>query len=148
MKKVISAGGVVLRKNNNQVEIALIKDPYGRFALPKGHLEKEETNEEAAIREVKEEMGCEKVKIIKYLDKIEYFFKDPYGRDGKKGELIKKEVYYYLMEVAPDEKCIPQKDEGIEEIVWVSTEEAIKISDYKNNLPLFKKVIKEIKNIS
>ncbi|MFH1193805.1 MAG: NUDIX domain-containing protein [bacterium] len=147
MKKVVSAGGAVFRKNQGKIEISFIKDSHGKWAFPKGHVEKDESIEEAALREAKEEMGCKNIKIIKKLGSVNYVFRDIYGRDGGKKELIKKEVYYYLMELKGDEKCIPQKEEGIEEIIWVSPEDAPATSEYKNNALILKKAIAEIKNI-
>jgi len=136
------------KKKEEGVEIAFIKDSYGKWAFPKGHLEKGENKDEAAVREVQEEMGCKRVKVLKYLGKIQYFFKDAHGRDGEKKELIKKEVHYHLMEIPKNEKCSPQRSEGIEEITWINPPLALELSEYKNNIPIIKKALKEIKNFS
>ena len=55
MKKEKSAGGVVLRKD----DVLLLKRFAGNWVLPKGHIEKDETAEIAALREVREETGVD-----------------------------------------------------------------------------------------
>lgn len=64
LKQTISAGGVVRKKINNKIYIILCRDSAKHdWILPKGHVEKDETIENAATREVKEETGLENVKI-------------------------------------------------------------------------------------
>jgi 8-oxo-dGTP pyrophosphatase MutT (NUDIX family) len=55
---VRAAGGVVWRRMPEGVEVVLVHRPkYDDWALPKGKLEPGETDEEAALREVREETG-------------------------------------------------------------------------------------------
>ena len=56
VKVEISAGGVVFKKEDNKLKFLLILDGYGRWALPKGHIEKGESTKTAALREVSEEI--------------------------------------------------------------------------------------------
>ena len=147
MKKVLAAGGIVIRKNKREIEIAFIKDSYGRWAFPKGHVEKGEGVKAAALREVKEEIGCGEVKIKKYLGQMKYQFKDIYGRDSREKELIEKTARYYLMEILNNAKCSPQKEEGIEEIRWTDAGRALKTIGYKNCVPILKKALKIIKKL-
>ncbi len=67
------AGGVVIREVNNTFYIALIheKEHPQEYALPKGGVEKGESFEEAAIREIHEETGLNSIKLIKFLGKKE-----------------------------------------------------------------------------
>ena len=48
-KTEYSAGGVVARRIGDSVNFLLIKDPYGNWGLPKGHLESGESSEEACL---------------------------------------------------------------------------------------------------
>ena len=58
MKKEKSCGAVVCRKGENGLEILLIQHKNGgHWAFPKGHVEKKETEEEPALREIKAETG-------------------------------------------------------------------------------------------
>ena len=52
-----SSGGVVARRVDGSVHLLLIRDPYGKWGLPKGHVENGESSFEAALREVREETG-------------------------------------------------------------------------------------------
>jgi len=61
----ISAGGVVVRTENNMVLIGLINDPlYADYLLPKGRVEKGEGIKDAAKREIVEETGISKLKLV------------------------------------------------------------------------------------
>ncbi len=62
----ISAGGVAFRQNDSDFEIAIISvKPSRRWQLPKGIVDKGETNETAALREMREEAGIETDCLIK-----------------------------------------------------------------------------------
>ena len=52
-----TAGGIVVRVIDGILHCLLILDRYGKWGLPKGHLEDGETLEQAALREVEEETG-------------------------------------------------------------------------------------------
>ncbi len=56
----ISAGGVPFRQNDSDFEVAIISaKPSLRWQLPKGIIDRGETPEDAALREVREEAGIE-----------------------------------------------------------------------------------------
>ena len=64
----VSAGGVIIRIEGNKLLIALIKDPeFDDYLLPKGRLEKGESFEDAAKREIAEETGLNNLKLISKL---------------------------------------------------------------------------------
>ena len=53
-----SAGGVIFRRNNHQILVALVRSGQKKqYVLPKGHIEAGETPEKAARREIEEEAG-------------------------------------------------------------------------------------------
>lgn len=75
--RTISAGGAVVRRREREVELLLINDKkYPNWMLPKGHVEKGETLEEAAIREVGEETGLLGCKVEKKLGVYTRFKKE------------------------------------------------------------------------
>lgn len=139
VKFEISAGGIVSRKIGHNYQIAFLLDPYEKWTFAKGHLEKGESLEAAAEREVEEEMGLRNLKIINKLGKIDFWFR-------WRGKLIHKLVYYFLMEAPTHSKPKPQKKEGITKIKWVDINEAMDFCSYKNIKPLLKKAISKIKN--
>ncbi|NET05552.1 MAG: NUDIX domain-containing protein [Symploca sp. SIO2B6] len=63
-----SAGGVVARLENKQIYIALVRENRGvEYVLPKGHLEANESLEQAAHREIEEEAGLANLQLIAAL---------------------------------------------------------------------------------
>lgn len=119
-----SAGGVVYRRDQDTVYFLLIRDPYENWGLPKGHVERGEAAEDAAVREVIEETGIDELELRATLATIDWFFRD--GTD-----LIHKYCHFFLMEttMAATE---PQLDEGITECIWLPLDEALATLTYDN----------------
>lgn len=140
VKFEISAGGVVFRRIKNSKEkfmFLLIKDSYGRWALPKGKIEKKETPEETAIREIGEETGIFDLKIIDKLDTIQYFFRF-------KGQPISKTVHNFLLETIQEELKPNYEIQGAK---WLSKEEALNTIAYSNTKEIIKKAINKLEGI-
>ena len=76
----ISAGGIVVRGSGATAEVALISvgNPP-RWQLPKGLIDKGESPEVAALREVREEAGID-AEVVQLLEKVEYWYQAT--RDG------------------------------------------------------------------
>lgn len=134
----ISAGGIVYRRTPKGVRVALILDPYGKWNFAKGHVETGETIRQAAVRETKEEMGIEDVRIVAPLGKIDFWFRDRY-RPETRGMLIHKYVHYFLMETDPGAKGKPQKKERIRRIIWVPPHRMMAQSSYDDVKPVVAK---------
>lgn len=112
--KVVQAAGGVVEKEGKFLMI------YRRkvWDIPKGKLDKGETIEECAVREVEEETGV-KVKIDKKIDSVWHTY------TSKKKYVLKK-TYWYAMHCVSDKKMAPQKDEGIKKVEWMDMEEVRK----------------------
>ncbi|HEY5461755.1 MAG TPA: NUDIX domain-containing protein [Hanamia sp.] len=104
---IMAAGGVVKNKNE---EILLIFR-LGKWDLPKGKLDDNETIEECAKREVQEETGLNNLEIIEPIGVTFH----TYIQFGKH---ILKETQWYAMKAKGDEKLIPQTEEDITGIIW------------------------------
>ncbi len=117
----LSAGGVVFRRTEGgDVEVALVATLGGRWALPKGLVEKGEPLESTALREVREEAGLE-AEIVDRLEPIEYWYW--WEEEGRKVRYHKK-VYYFLMVHRGGD--IAAHDFEVEEVRWFPIDEAIR----------------------
>ena len=104
---VVAAGGLVI----NPKEKLLFIFRNGKWDLPKGKLDKGESLEEAAVREVEEETGVNGLSLEKFLAKTYHLFR-------RNGTYKLKETYWYLMHTSYDGRLTPQCDEGIELVEW------------------------------
>lgn len=108
-----AAGGLVYNKKNEVLFIFR----NGKWDLPKGGLEKGETNEVAAIREVQEETGIDNLIITDKLQKTYHIFK-------RNGRYKLKVTQWYEMRSSSTQKLIPQSEEGIEKVAWLDAKAA------------------------
>jgi ADP-ribose pyrophosphatase YjhB (NUDIX family) len=119
-----SAGGVVVRLIEGAPHILLIRDPYRKWGLPKGHLEAGEGFPEAALREVREETGLDDLRLGPDLGEIDWTFR-------KENRLIHKYCRFYLM-TSPEGDPFPEVSEGITECRWLPVHEAVRTVAYDN----------------
>ena len=89
----------------------LIKDPYGRWALPKGHIEGGESLREAAVREVREETGIRPELVGPRIATVDWLFRDGEGT-------VHKYCTFFLMRSRRGE-AVPQSEEGIAACMWI-----------------------------
>lgn len=136
-KREFSAGGIVFRKKNGATEVLLIKDSYERWSWPKGKIDKSERSVDAAVREIKEEVGLNNIRVLGKIGRSNYFFR-------LKGELIFKTVFFFLVEANSEEKLKVQKSE-IEDARWFKPKEALDSVKYKGAKELLEKAIKTYK---
>ena len=128
MKKVKSCGCIVIENN----KVLLIQQKKGNWGFPKGRVEKNESECETAIREVKEETNIDAIiedKNKKYIDT--YY--------SKKDEF--KEVVLFLGKRIGGE-IKPQENE-IKNVEWVDLSEAINRITMKSTKELYQKVLTE-----
>ena len=128
MKKVKSCGCIVIENN----KVLLIQQKKGNWGFPKGRVEKNESECETAIREVKEETNIDVIiedKNKKYIDT--YY--------SKKDEF--KEVVLFLGKRIGGE-IKPQENE-IKNVEWVDLLEAINRITMKSTKDLYQKVLTE-----
>lgn len=123
-KSVIqAAGGVLWKKDGNQKKLAVVhRHKHKDWSLPKGKVDHGETWKEAALREVLEETGFQ-AKIKKYAGSISYLL------DGKP-----KVVLFWHMKIKSEKKS--KMNGEVDEIRWVTIEEAKKILDYPEELKI------------
>ncbi|MFN5135598.1 MAG: NUDIX hydrolase [Chitinophagaceae bacterium] len=127
-RSVTAAGGVV---ENEKGEILLIFR-RGKWDLPKGKLDKGETIEQCAVREVMEETGLTNVELKEALT-ITYHTYDEFGKH------ILKDSHWYKMKITGKQELKPQTEEDIAEIKWVKKKDLP--SYFSNIFPSIKDVL-------
>ena len=119
-----SAGGVVVRTIGGVFHALVIRDPYRKWGLPKGHTEGGETSRETALREVREETGLQDVRVDSELVTIDWFFM-------AKGYRIHKFATFFLM-YSESGDPVPEESEGITACEWVPLDAAHRRISYDN----------------
>ena len=121
----VSAGGVVYRRDGGRVEILLAARRTRRgdlaWGLAKGGIEPDESAEEAAVREVREETGIE-AKIETSLGETRYFY---VWEDVR----IRKTVHFFLMRATGGDPN--ERDDEMEDVKWFPLDRALKRAAYR-----------------
>lgn len=129
-----SAGGVAVRTGNNGPEIAVIRtSEEGRWQLPKGIVDPGETQEQAALREVREEAGinCE---IVRPIETIDYWFVASY--DGPRKRYHKKVSFFLMNYISGD---VSDHDHEVTEARWTTFDDALRLLAFQNEKDVLEK---------
>lgn len=111
-----AAGGLV--KNEKGELLMIYRNKF--WDLPKGKMEKGESQDETAMREVEEECGVKKLKIVRpLLSTYHVFFKE--------NKECMKCSHWFEMICHDQTKPVPQAEEGIKEAKWMSEAEVKKV---------------------
>ena len=115
--KIIEAAGGLVQNSRNEL---LFIFRLGKWDLPKGKLDKNESREDAAIREIKEECGVDvAINNPKFFTTYHCYF--------WKQKIVLKITYWFQMDILDDNQALtPQLDEDISEVKWIP----------KNEIPL------------
>ena len=131
-----SCGAVVFRKYHGYIELLLIKHVVGgHWSFPKGHVEPGETEEQTALREIKEETGIDVELNTSFREVVSYSPK----RDTT------KDVIYFLGK-AKTFQYTPQEEE-IAQIKWVEINLAHSFLTYDNDKQLVNKAKPMIRDL-
>jgi 8-oxo-dGTP diphosphatase len=132
LKKQTSSGGVIFRKTERDIEVALISVKNGKFwCLPKGIIDKGETPEVTALREVREESGLNG-KIIDSLGDITYWY-FIHGENMK----CRKMVHFYLMEYVSGDTA--DHDCEVDGAEWFPIETALEKISFRGDRSILEK---------
>ncbi len=130
MKREFSAGGIVF---NSKGQVLVTQHSQNKhWSFPKGWVDKGESSEEAAVREVREEGGVVAEIIGKVGDnKYVYTFEE---------EKVFKVVTYFLMKyLSGDPK---DHDWEVTEAGWYEPQDALNRLDFSQDKQLLKKALK------
>ena len=124
-----SAGAIIFRRENGKIKYLLIKYGWGHWEFPRGLIEKGESLEETAIREIEEETGLEKVEFVPgFKEWIKFFFK-------LKGKNVMKIATFLLAETKQKEVKLSSEHK---DYLWLEYEEALEKLTYKNSKGVLK----------
>jgi len=128
-KYIEAAGGLVFNQKNEILAIHRL----GRWDLPKGKVEDGETITEAALREVEEECGISNLKLGDELESTYHTYR-------MNNKWVLKRSYWFRMAYSGEEDLVPQTEEDIEKVTWLSTSrlEEFRASTYASILEVIK----------
>ena len=132
MIKEKSSGAIIYKICNQTLYFLIIKQTLGHFSFPKGHIENGENEEEAAIREIREETGYDVI--------LDIHFKEVNSYSPSEGVI--KEVVFFIGEVVSGIEN-PQKEE-VSDISWYSYENARKVLTYESDIFILDKAYQYI----
>lgn len=124
--RIIEAAGGIVSKPNG--DILFIKR-LGKWDLPKGKMEKGESREESAVREIEEETGLQNVELLGFINTTYHIYIE------RNGDKVLKCTHWFEMSFDGEDTSKPQIEEGITEVAWKNTlqiEEEVFPSTFKN----------------
>lgn len=134
----VSAGGVVYRREDDAIDLALAarRTRRGQLAwgLAKGAIERGESDEQAAVREVLEETGLE-AEVEADLGDIRYFY-------VWEGVRVRKRVHFFLMRATGGD--VADHDSEMEDVRWFPLRSAIKRAAYKGEREVIERAAKRL----
>ena len=126
MKREKSCGIVVFDED----KVLLVFHNLGHYGFPKGHVEEGETEEETAVREVKEETNCDAKIIPGFREVITY---------SPKPNVMKDVVFFVGEALTTDLK--PQEEET-SDVFFINKSESVKTITYNEERSVIEKAIK------
>jgi 8-oxo-dGTP pyrophosphatase MutT (NUDIX family) len=116
--RIVEAGGGLVVNKKDEVLFIFRR---GKWDLPKGKLEKHEKVKAGAVREVEEECGITNPVIREELITTFHKFKN-------KGKECLKKSYWFVMDYDGEEELIPQLEEDITKVRWMSVDKFEKVN--------------------
>jgi len=130
MKKEKACGGIIIK----DTKVLMVNQVKGFIGFPKGHIEKDETEIETALREIKEETN-----INAKLDETKRYTISYSPKEG-----VDKEVVFFLGKVKNDTNSKPQEGE-VTEVLWVDIDKVEEKLSFENIKKMWQKVLKDIR---
>jgi 8-oxo-dGTP pyrophosphatase MutT (NUDIX family) len=133
MEQQYSAGGVVITQDDAGLWVLLIKDRFGHWTWPKGHIEQGETPKATALREITEETGAKDLTVLDQICIQEYDF-------TFQGKPAHKTIDIFLVGSSGKTELVAQVEE-LDLAEWFLEEEALQIVEYEGARDVVRKAI-------
>lgn len=130
-----SCGAIVYKKENDEYKYLIAHQSNGHFSFPKGHMEENETEEQTAIREIKEETNIDVELDTNFRKSISYFIES-------KG--VNKEAVYFV--ATPTSFNLINQEGEIDECCWEDYETTKEKIEYADIIEVFEEAVKYIKS--
>ncbi len=128
-RTAVSAGAIILREIAGELKLALAhhKNSAKEWVLPKGHVDMDESLEQAALREIHEETGLARVQLIKHLGTM--------MRQSIKsnGDVEDKTIHYFLAYALDNDQSQTPLDPRFIGVGWFSPRQAIELIPYEQD---------------
>lgn len=131
MQYEVSSGAVLFTRKDNDIYFVIVKSLEGFYGFPKGHIEGNETEEEAALREIYEEVGIKTQIVHGFRTTDEY-------RISNKKDLIKR-IIYFVSEYDNQQLCY--QEEELEGVYLMTYEKAMNAFQFESS----KRILNEAK---
>lgn len=120
-----TAGGVVFRrKSTGEIQFLLIQDAKNRWTIPKGHIEDGEHAKQTAEREIREETGLEKMRIMQWLGKINFRYR-------RVTSLVLMTTEIFLVKAEGDTDKLKPED-WMNDCKWLDAKDALDKIEYED----------------
>lgn len=127
MRKEKSCGCIVIKDNN----ALLIKNNYGNWSFPKGHVEKGESEQETAIRETKEETNID----------VEIISDKKYSIKYSPKENVEKEVIFFIAK--PLSKKLKKSEKEVYDLGFFNFREVMQLLSYEDIKEIFREFLND-----
>lgn len=134
-----TAGGVIYRiaADAKTVEVLLIQDAKGRWTIPKGHIEEGESARQTAEREIREEVGLQKMEVQDWLGKINFRYR-------RNNSLVLMTTEIFLVKALGDTNHI-KPEKWMSGLAWLPTNDALDKIEYEDIGKLILLAMKKIR---
>jgi len=142
-ERLRSAGGVVLREQERGspreagYDVAVMRSRYGTWVFPKGGINAGETPEQAARRELHEEVGLGGLTVLSPLVSTEH----EYRAEGRR---FHKQVDWFLFLAPPEAELAPNAAEHALDAAWFDPKTALALLSHGNQRNLLRRALKRL----